>query len=185
MIDPPWRWKNYSAMHNWRSPESKYQTMELDEVAALPVRELLEPGGVAWVWFTWPMIAEAPNIVEHAWGLRVATGGVWGKRTKGGDLRMGTGLVLRGACEPFLIAQRGTGPGIRGRKVRNLIETFHAQEVDGLAREHSRKPDEVYAVIEALTPGWKRADVFSRQDRHGWDSWGEQAGLFNGRGHPE
>jgi N6-adenosine-specific RNA methylase IME4 len=179
MIDPSWPWSNYTAALNPRQPEAKYKTMPLNQIAALPVKSLLRPGGVAWVWFTFPCIFHAVNIVHHAWGLRIQTGGGWGKRTKTGKLAMGTGHVIRGALEGFIIAQNGTGAGIRARSQRNLIETFGDQEVGGLRREHSRKPDEVYELIERLTPGWRRADVFSRYNRPGWDAFGDQVGLFN------
>jgi N6-adenosine-specific RNA methylase IME4 len=181
MIDCPWPWKNYTPAVNRRQPEAKYATMSMEEIAALPVRALLRPGGVLWHWWTFPRVVEATAIVEHAWGLRVQTGGGWGKRTRNGHLRMGTGLVLRGALEGFVIAQNGTGRGIRGKAICNLIETFADQEVGGLAREHSRKPDEVYELIERLTPGWRRADVFSTLDRDGWEAFGHQAGRFNAR----
>lgn len=180
MIDPAWRWKNYTTAFNWRSPEAKYPTMSIGEIAALPVRELLKPGGTAWVWFTFPMIGVAPNIVQHAWGLRLSAAGGWGKRTKNGKLRMGNGLVIRGALEGFMIAQRGTGAGLRARSTRNLIEVFEdGVEVDGLAGGHSEKPEEVYRLLERLTPGWRRADVYARRDRAPeWESFGDQLGTF-------
>lgn len=179
MIDVPWRWRNYTDAPNARAPEARYQTMPLDEVAALPVRALLRPGGTAWVWYTFPLCAVAPNIVEHSWRLRVQTGGAWGKRTKNGLLRIGTGKVLRGVLEPFMIAQNGRASGgIRGRATMNLIETFADQELGGLARAHSQKPDEVYELIEKLTPGWRRADVYARTVRKGWEGYGDQLGKF-------
>lgn len=179
-IDVPWRWKNYSKMHNCRSPEAKYDTMALDEVARLPVRDLLAPGGFALCWFTWPLAAPALWIIQNEWGLDIRTGGAWGKRTKNGHLRMGTGFIMRGACEPFVIACNGKLGGLRGRSQRNFIESFEDAEVHGLAREHSRKPDVVYQAIEKMTPGWRRGDIFSRERRDGWTPWGHQVDLFEG-----
>lgn len=178
MIDVPWRWKNYTQMHNWRSPEAKYETMTMAQAAALPVRDLLCDGGVVWAWGTWPLMDEQPSVMTRGWGLRYCTGGVWGKRTRNGLLTMSTGLVLRGACEPFMILQRGTGKGLRARTVRNLIETFATQEVSGFRREHSRKPQEIYDMLVKLTPGWRRADIFSRERRHGWTRWGNQKDKY-------
>lgn len=180
MIDCAWPWKNYTTVANWRAPEAKYKTMSLAQIAALPVRALVRPGGVVWAWFTFPYLVEAPNIAVHSWGLRYQAGGGWGKRTKNGLLVMGTGLVIRGALEGFMILQNGTGKGLRARGTRNLIETFQSQEVAGLARRHSEKPDEVYALLEKLTPGWRRADVYARVDRApAWDSFGDQLGIFD------
>ena len=60
-----------------------------------------------------------------------------------------------------------------------MIETMQDAVIDGFAREHSRKPDEAYSLLEALTPGARRADIFSRQSREGWASWGNQATKFD------
>lgn len=178
MIDVPWPWKNYTTAFNWRSPEAKYDTMPLDQAAELPVRRLLKPGGVVWAWFTFPMMPEACSIATQCWGLRYQAGGGWGKRTVNGHLRMGNGLVIRGALEGFMILQNGTGGGLRMRSVRNLIETFGDKEVQGVARGHSRKPEEIYDMLKAHTPGWKRADIFSTKRRQGWTSWGKQTGKY-------
>ena len=79
--------------------------------------------------------------------------------------------MLRSVCEPFLIATL-PGSGFRGSSEANLI--------DGLAREHSRKPDEAYALIERVLPDKRYADVFSRQSRLGWANWGYEATKFDG-----
>lgn len=179
MIDVPWRWKNYSKAHNWRSPEAKYDTMTMEQAAALPVRQLIRRGGFVWVWCTWPLLADQSMIVQNAWGLRIASGAPWVKRTSGGSPRMTTGLIFRGVSEPFLICCDGNGGGIRGRRERAIVETVqHTAELIGRARQHSRKPDEAYALCERLTPGWKRADVFARQVRRGWAGWGDQLGTI-------
>lgn len=182
MIDCPWPWRNYTAALNPRQPEAKYRTMPLDQIARLPVADLLRPGGAAFVWYTWPLVYEAPAIVANAWGLDPATGGAWVKTTRSGKKRMGTGFIFRSVCEPFLIATKGKPRGLRGRGVRNLIETIEAADgaLYGVAREHSRKPDEAYALAERLTPQWRRADLFACETRVGWVAWGDQATKYNG-----
>lgn len=175
VVDCPWAWKNYTEICNWRSPEAKYQTMTLGEIASLPVRDLLTKDGFALIWMTWPLIAAQTQIVQNSWGLSIRTGGAWAKRTKNGKLRIGTGFILRSACEPFLIASVGHNGGLRGRSEPNLI--------DGLARAHSQKPDEVYAMLTRMTPGWRRADIFGCDDRKGWDRWGDNhRALAPGKG---
>ena len=67
-----------------------------------------------------------------------------------------------------------------GRSTPNLFETIEDAVLDGLAREHSRKPDEAYAMLEALSPNARRADVFARQRRPGWDGWGLELSKFDG-----
>lgn len=176
MADPPWRFNLYSAKGEEKSPEAQYRTMTMEEIEALPVGQLLGAGGIVFLWCTWPLIAQQAQVLRR-WGYEARTGGVWAKRTPTGRLRWGTGYVLRSVCEPFLI---GAQPGavLRGGGVANLVETIAAAGVDGVAREHSRKPDEVYALIDALAPEARKAELFSRTNRPGWACWGDEAGKF-------
>jgi N6-adenosine-specific RNA methylase IME4 len=176
--------------------------MTLRAIADLPVGQLLRAGGVAWVWYTWPLSAAATSIIEgtwidpddvstladgrinrRGWGLKVKTGGAWAKRTSSGKLRWGPGYIIRSVCEPFAICTIGDAHGLRGRAVNNLIETITDLSLDGVARRHSEKPDEAYALLEALLqPGMWCADVFSRTKREGWDDFGNEAGKFGSAG---
>lgn len=200
MIDPPWPWEAYGASGYEKSPEAQYETMSMREIADLPVGQLLRAGGMAWVWYTWPLAASALAIIEgtwvdpddvailpngrinrRGWGLTVKTGGAWAKRTRTGKLRWGPGYIIRSVCEPFAICTIGDDHGLRGRAVNNLIETVEDLVLDGLARRHSEKPDEAYLLLNALLqPGMWCADVFSRTTREGWDDFGYEAGKFNG-----
>lgn len=175
-IDCPWPWKTYSAKGQAKSPEAQYQTMSMDDIAALRVGDLLAPGGVVVMWATWPMI-EPQCAILRGWGLEPKTGGVWAKRTESGKLRWGTGYVLRSLCEPFIVATLPGAPIAKGI-VPNFFETISAASLDGLAREHSRKPDEFYSLMETLVPDGRRADIFARQRRAGWDSWGNELDKF-------
>lgn len=177
MADPPWPFRVYSEKGKSKSPEAQYQTMTMEEIGALRIGDLMKPSGLCFLWGTWPLIDEQTAMLR-TWGLELTTGGVWAKRTVNGKLRWGPGYVLRSVCEPFLIAAL-PGHGFRGSSYPNLIETIQDAAVDGLAREHSRKPDEVYSMIEALTPGARRADIFSRQSRPGWENWGNEATKFD------
>lgn len=178
MVDPPWHYELYSAAGEAKSPQAHYATMSLGDIAALPVGQLLAPGSAVFLWCTWPLVARGDHVaIMRRWGYEPRTGGVWAKRTSSGKLRWGPGYIVRSVCEPWLI---GTAPGasVRGRGVCNLVDTIADGSLDGLAREHSRKPDEVYALIEALTPGLRRVELFSRTDRPGWSAWGDEAGKF-------
>ena len=170
MADPPWPWAAYSDKGLEKSPEAQYATMTMTDIATLPVGDLLAPSGVLFLWCTWPLLALQTQTVSR-WGLQVKTGGVWAKRTKSGKLRWGTGYLLRSVGEPFVIATL-PGSGFRGASEPNLI--------DGLAREHSRKPEEAYAMLERILPDARRVDLFSRQSRPGWSSWGHEATKFDG-----
>ncbi|BBK44142.1 hypothetical protein STVA_41620 [Allostella vacuolata] len=152
--------------------------LSLPAIAALPVGELVAPGGAVLLWCTWPLVATGAHVeILRGWGFPAVTGGAWAKRTRTGRLRWGPGYVVRSVCEPWLIGL-APGAGIRGSSVANLVETLTDASLDGLAREHSRKPDAVFAMVEALTPGRRRLELFSRTDRPGWTSWGDQAGTW-------
>jgi N6-adenosine-specific RNA methylase IME4 len=178
-IDCPWKWVSRTSQGEKKSANAKYKTMSLAQIAALPVAELLAPEGVLGMWCTWPLIGQQHLIAENAWGLKVVTGGAWAKRTVTGKLRPGTGFIFRSVCEPFLICTlKGHKLRARGRAY-NLIETFDQLGLDGIAREHSRKPQEWFDLIGGLTPGWRRADVFSRESRRGWLAWGDEIAKFD------
>lgn len=179
VIDPPWHYELYSSKGEAKSPQAQYDTMSLDAVKALPVGDLLAPGAGLVLWTTWPLVAIGAHVeVIRAWGLEPKTGGGWAKRTAGDKLRWGTGYVARSLHEPYIIATL-PGSGWNGRGFPNLIETFEAISVDGLAREHSRKPDEFYSLIEQAWPEARRADLFARQSRPGWATWGNEARKFD------
>ena len=169
MADMPWPWMAYSEKGLAKSPEAHYATMKFEDIAALPVGDLLAPGGVLFLWCTWPLIHRQTQMPKR-WGLEIKTGGVWAKRTESGKLRWGTGYLLRSVCEPFVIATLKNS-GFRGPSETNLI--------DGLAREHSRKPDEAYQLIERILPDARRADLFARESRPGWTPFGFEATKFD------
>lgn len=179
-VDPPWNFDLRSAKGEAKSPQAQYQTMTLAEVRRLPVGDLLAPGGVAIMWTTWPLVAiGAHTDVIRAWGLKPVTGGGWAKRTASGRLRWGPGYVARSLHEPYIIASLPEA-GWSGASFPNLVETLEADSIDGLAREHSRKPDEFYARVEAAWPDARRADLFAREGREGWSTWGNEATKFDG-----
>lgn len=175
MFDYPWPWRTYSDKGRKKTPQ--YDTQELREIEETRPQDLLTPRGIAFFWVTWPLIAKQSRIIEDVFGLEVRTGGAWSKRTTAGKLRWGPGHIVRTVCEPYLIAAR-KGHGFVGRDFKNLLETFSDAELPGLARQSSRKPDEFYLELERLTPGWRRADIYSRQRRNGWTCWGNEVDKF-------
>lgn len=178
-LDPPWLFDLRSAKGEAKSPQAQYDCMPLDEIAALPVGDLLAPGGVLVMWCTWPLVALGDHVtVIRGWGLKPVTGGVWAKRTANDKMRWGTGYVARSLCEPFFIATLPNN-GWDGRSFPNFVETLDAASVDGLARENSRKPDRFYEICEGAWPDARRACLFSRQTRPGWDTWGNEATKFD------
>lgn len=184
MADPPWPTKMRSAKGERKSAAAKYRLMSLADIAALPVHQLGAPDCVLFLWGVWNMLlnggdpdrryananaARSPiGEVMAAWRFRYVTGGAWHKRTRRGKTAFGPGYRVRSACEPFFLGVIGNPA--TSRRERNLIE--------GLAREHSRKPEEAYAWCERYLPGVRRLELFSRTPRPGWDCWGDEAEKF-------
>lgn len=168
LADPPWHYRMYSPKGEKKSPQAHYQTMTLDRIKALPVSHLAAPDCWLVLWATFPMLPQAFEVIA-AWGFTYCTGGAWPKRSSTGRRwHFGPGYVLRSAAEPFLIAKIGKPPVIC-KSIRNLVE--------GSVREHSRKPDAIYALCERLSaPPWY--ELFSRTTAPGWRVAGHEAGKF-------
>jgi N6-adenosine-specific RNA methylase IME4 len=168
LADPPWYFKNFSAKGEEKNPVAHYQCMELADIKRLPVGHLADKDCGLLMWATAPMLPDAIETMK-AWGFRFVTAGAWAKESKTGDkIAFGTGYVLRSAAEFFLIGTNGRPP-VGNHAVRNLIQAP--------VREHSRKPDEQYKIVEDLWRG-PYLELFARQQRAGWSSWGNQADKF-------
>lgn len=170
MIDCAWRFETRSKAGEGKSPQAHYQTMTLNEIRALPVQDLACENCMLWMWATAPGLADHIDILRHSWGFKFVTSGTWVKTTKNGKVGFGTGYVHRGAHESWLIGSIGA-PEYASRSVRSAIVAP--------LREHSRKPDEAYVAARKLIPFGRAADVYSRENRIGWESFGNEAGKFN------
>ena len=169
LADPPWQFTNKTGKV---APEhkrlSRYGTMKLSEIMALPVAELAAPTSHLYLWCPNAMLPEGLAVLG-AWGFTYKSNLVWHKiRKDGGSDGRGVGFYFRNVTELILFGVRGKnartlGPG---RRQVNLLATRK--------REHSRKPDEQYAIIEACSPG-PFLELFARGNRSGWASWGTQA----------
>ena len=168
MADPPWAFKARSAKGLAKSAQRHYECRDLAWVKSLPVGDLAAKHCCLWLWATNPMLPQQLEVAA-AWGFKFSTAGTWVKTTKKGKLCFGTGHVLRGCSEPFLICTRGAP------KFSKAVRSAFL----GLRREHSRKPAEGYVHAERLVPGaQRRLELFSREDRAGWVSWGDEVGKF-------
>lgn len=158
VIDPPWQYEKRAedATHRGRCT---YPTMPTDEIAAMEIPA--EEDAIVWLWTTNAFMHDAYHILD-AWGFTPKTILTWVKD------RMGTGDWLRGKTEHCILA-------IRGKPIVDL--TNQTTALDAPLREHSRKPDEFYALVDALCPG-KKIDIFSREKREGWDQWGGEVDVF-------
>lgn len=169
MADPPWQQEMRSEKGEGKSPQAHYETMTVDQIKAMPVEALAGRNCLLWLWAIAPMLPQALEVMA-AWGFEYKTQGEWAKMTKNGKQAFGTGYILRGAGEPFLIGTRGAPKTTRS--VRSVIIAP--------VREHSRKPEKAFEAAEKLMPAARRVELFSRQKRAGWDNWGNEIDKFEG-----
>jgi N6-adenosine-specific RNA methylase IME4 len=168
--DPPWNFSTWRAKGTGRSAVSHYDCMSFAELAALPVGDLAADDCALFLWTTDPMLPRALELIE-AWGFQYKTVGFyWVKLNASSDgYFTGMGYWTRANPELCLLATRGK-PHRRANDVRRLVIERR--------REHSRKPDEVRDRIERLVDG-PYIELFAREAKQGWDSWGGEAGLFD------
>ncbi|HWA22305.1 MAG TPA: MT-A70 family methyltransferase [Caulobacterales bacterium] len=195
LADPPWRFKTFSALGRGRCPDGPatraesrtnnparhYETMSLEEIATLPVAGIAARDAVLFLWTVDPMVPDALAL-GVAWGFTFKTiGFVWAKerRITSGRHKLhadpdnkrfpiGTGYWTRANPELCLLFTRGK-PKRLSAAVRKLIIAPR--------REHSRKPDETHARIEALVAG-PYLELFAREERPGWTVWGNETSKF-------
>ena len=172
LADPPWQFTNRTGK---MAPEHKrlarYPTLPLAEIKALPVADFLEDTAHLDLWVPNALLAEGMAVMQ-AWGFTYKTNLVWYKvRKDGGPDRRGVGFYFRNVTEMLLF-------GVRGRNARTL-DPGRSQEniIVSQKREHSRKPDEQYPLIEACSPG-PYIEMFARGPRPGWHVWGNQAEQY-------
>jgi N6-adenosine-specific RNA methylase IME4 len=166
IADPPWRFVTWSETRQYKAPARHYAVMELDAIKSLPVADLAAPDCWLWLWATQAQLHQAIDVME-CWGFDFKTSGAWAKQSRTGKKwAFGTGRLLRSAAEFFLIGTRGR-PKPESRSERNLIVAP--------VREHSRKPDQAYEMLERMFPARPRCELFARSVRPGWDQWGLEA----------
>lgn len=188
MIDPPWRFgDNLPGLT--RGATNNYETMTIQELCDYRLPSVADDA-VAFLW----RVAAIPDwlTVCRAWGFEPVSEVVWVKVGKhksilpyedpkwhvvldGGvvaKVAFGMGRTVRNCHEVCVIAKRGRGLEVQNHSIRSVIF--------GQLREHSRKPDEIYDLAESMYPDAKRADVFSRQQRPGWDAFGYEVDRFKG-----
>ena len=173
LADPPWRFLNRTGKV---APEhrrlNRYGTMSTHEICELPVAEILEPTAHLYLWTPNALLPEALQVMQ-AWGFEYKSNIVWHKvRKDGGSDGRGVGFYFRNVTELILF-------GVRGKNARTLAPgRSQVNYMSSRKREHSRKPDEQYDVIESCSNG-PYLELFARQTRPGWDAWGNQLGILD------
>lgn len=169
LSDPPWQFQNRTGK---MAPEhrrlSRYETMTLEEIVGLPVAQLAEETAHLYLWVPNALLPEGLKVMT-AWGFQYKTNIVWHKTRKdGGPDGRGVGFYFRNTTELVLF-------GVRGKNARTLAPgRRQVNIIRSMKREHSRKPDELYNIIEACSPG-PYLELFARGKRDGWSVWGNQS----------
>lgn len=169
LADPPWRFQNSTGKV---APEHKrlarYPTLTLDDICSLPVQSVAAETAHLYLWVPNALLPEGLEVMR-AWGFNYKSNLIWHKvRKDGGSDGRGVGFYFRNVTEVILF-------GVRGKNARTLAPgRSQVNMLQTRKREHSRKPDEQYAIIEACSPG-SRLELFARGERKGWSVWGDQA----------
>jgi len=177
--DPPWQQKTGRAMNGYKMVDGKqiwnsivnkssdmdYQTMTVDEIAAMPVKEIAEDNAHLYLWVTNKYLLDAKKVIE-AWGFKYSTCITWKKKRMGGGL----GGAIRITHEHLLFCRRGNLKAI-GIIPESVIEAKRPY-VNGYPCS-SKKPEVFAQMIEQVSPG-TRLEMFAREERKGWDVFGNQ-----------
>jgi N6-adenosine-specific RNA methylase IME4 len=168
LADPPWRFSNRTGKV---APEhrrlDRYSTMSLEAIKALPIKDVAARNAHLYLWVPNALLPEGLDVMS-AWGFRYVSNIIWAKRRKdGGPDGRGVGFYFRNVTEILLFGVKGTMRTLApGRSQVNMIETRK--------REHSRKPDEQYDLIERCSPG-PYLELFARHPRPKWTLWGDES----------
>jgi N6-adenosine-specific RNA methylase IME4 len=172
LADPPWRFQNKTGKI---APEhkrlSRYATLGLADIKALPVAQAAAEVAHLYLWVPNALLPEGIEVLR-AWGFEYKSNLVWHKvRKDGGPDGRGVGFYFRNVTELVLF-------GVRGRNARTLAPGRRQVNIlMSRKREHSRKPDELYEIIEACSPG-PYLELFARGARSQWAAWGDQSAEY-------
>jgi N6-adenosine-specific RNA methylase IME4 len=167
LADPPWRFQNRTGK---MAPEhrrlARYETMTLEDIKALPVPDVCSDTAHIYLWVPNALLAEGLSVLE-SWGFTYKTNLVWYKvRKDGGPDGRGVGFYFRNVTELVLFGVRGSRRTLPpGRRQVNLFPERK--------REHSRKPEHLYEIVEQCSPG-PYLELFARHAREGWHQWGDE-----------
>jgi N6-adenosine-specific RNA methylase IME4 len=171
LADPPWRFTNRTGKV---APEHRrlhrYATMTPAEMIKVPVADVLAPNAHLYLWVPNALVPEGLEVLE-GWGFRYVSNIVWAKRRRdGGPDGRGVGFYFRNVTEMLLFGVHGSMRTLPpARRQVNMIESRK--------RDHSRKPDEQYPLVESCSPG-PRLELFARHVQPGWHAWGDEVPTF-------
>lgn len=172
LADPPWQFQNRTGkVAPGHKRLNRYDTMTLNEIISLPVAKIAHETAHLYLWVPNALLPDGLRVME-AWGFQYKANIVWHKvRKDGGPDGRGVGFYFRNTTELLLFGIKGKNARTLapGRRQVNIIRT--------MKREHSRKPDEQYSIIEDCSPG-PFLEMFGRGSRKSWVTWGNQADEY-------
>ena len=172
LADPPWQFQNRTGKI---APEhrrlNRYNTMTLDEIQSLPVAAVADEKAHLYLWVPNALLREGLDTMER-WGFTYKSNIVWQKVRKDGEPDgRGVGFYFRNTTELILF-------GVKGKSFRTLKPArSQVNVIKSRKREHSRKPDEQYDIIESCSPG-PFLELFGRGSRPNWTTWGNQSSDY-------
>lgn len=173
LADPPWQFQNKTGKV---APEhkrlSRYSTMDLEAIKSLPVNEITEERSHLYLWVPNALIQEGLDVMS-SWGFKYKSNIIWQKIRKDGEPDgRGVGFYFRNTTEVLLF-------GVKGKNVRTLKPgRTQVNVIKSRKREHSRKPDEQYKIIEGCSWG-PFLELFARGKRKNWTVWGDESEFYN------
>jgi N6-adenosine-specific RNA methylase IME4/ParB-like chromosome segregation protein Spo0J len=171
LADPPWDYEAWNPGSTHTHPSNHYPVMSIPEIRELRVADLAADDCVLFLWATVPHLADTFDVIS-AWGFAYKSGLVWDKE------RAGTGFWVLGQHEHLLICTRGNPP-------LPPLSAVPKSVIRERKREHSRKPEASYRIIEAMYPDLPKLELFARSRREGWSTWGNEVPrLLDGGGAP-
>ncbi len=171
VADPAWKFKSNSKAKPGRNAMGHYDCMTLDDICALPVKDMAEKDALLFLWVTVPFAELAMRVVNE-WGFKYKSQLVWPKQ------RIGTGFWARNRHEMVYICRRGRFPCSINPPGEPHKSPFDDSVLSGDQREHSRKPDSLQDRIDEVWPNETKLEMFARQTRPGWRVWGNETAKF-------
>ena len=153
IIDPPWSREQGGTF----GANRHYSLMPLEQIKAMPIKDLMEDNSHVWLWVTNATIKDGYDVLE-AWGFKPRSIFTWIK------LRVGLGIYLRNCTEHVLLGTRGKAPVLCNKQINYGVYTV---------QDHSHKPEEFHKVVERVSPG-PYLELFARRRQPGWDVWGNE-----------
>ena len=159
LADPPWQYEH--PISDSRRIENQYPTMAIEDIFALPVDEITTDDAILFLWVSTPMLKKGIQVLD-AWGFEYRTSMVWVKPS------IGPGQWVRQRHELLLIGVKGSIPTPKGSDKPDSV-------IEAPRQEHSKKPEVMYEIIERMYPELAKVELFCRDPRPGWTSWGNEA----------